>query len=404
MVFQVNIYLALRRISITLLVVLVSCSVTSKTPTNQLTNQWSSYELSVLKSLNIKNIHNKKDTSNKVSQNYDAAVLGHYLFFDKNLSANKKVSCASCHQPDKYFTDGLQTGEGIAKAFRNTPTVVSASHSLWLFHDGRADSLWAQALGPLENTKEHGTNRHDIVHYINNSPSLKKLYEKPFGLMTENTNNNVNDVFANVGKSIAAYEEKLQHGSSRFDRYLDAIENNSHQDKNILNKQEQAGLKLFIRPTSCIMCHNGALLSDNGFHNVATVDINNKPYDLGRFEGVKQVLTDEFNCKSRYNDNKNATCEEHKYMPIDQHQTLSAFKTPGLRNVAKTAPYMHDGQFADLDSVLKHYANPDKLIIGQKDLLAVTLSEQDQSDLVAFLKSLNSEVNADKQWLSAPHK
>jgi len=411
---------------------LCSCSTTtsdSVITTNQSDISWSDSQLSTLKQLWIGSLQKKSDISNKFSDNLVAANFGHKLFFDKNLSSNTNISCASCHQPDKYFTDGLKMAKGISITRRNTPTIISSNHSNWFFHDGRADSLWSQALGPIENAKEQGGNRSAIAHYVYNSPSLRQLYEKAFNAMPDlsdkinyplnaspvddpalskswaamsaSSQKDITDIFVNIGKALAAYESKIQFGSSRFDQYVESVLNADNKS-NLLTKNELSGLKLFISKANCILCHSGPLFTDNEFHNVATVDINNKPYDLGRYNGAKQVMSSPFNCKGQYNDEKKPDCNELKYISLDQHVTLASFKTPGLRSVSKTAPYMHDGQYKDLESVLSHYADPDKLIIGQKDLLSINLSEKDQSDLVAFLKTLDSRINSDNHWLKSP--
>lgn len=409
-----------------------ACSVTASDSLKDLKQSeinWSAAQLSTLKQLWIGNLQKKSDKSNKVSDNKEAAILGHKLFFDKNLSSNKQISCASCHQPDMFFTDGLKTAKGITLTKRNTPTIISANHSNWFFHDGRADSLWSQALGPIENVKEQGGDRSMLAHYVFNSPSLRQLYEVTFGelpnisdtknyplnaapvgspaivkawrTMSASNQKKITTIFTNIGKAIAAYESNIQFGNSRFDQYVESVLNNNAKD-DVLTAKEISGLRLFISKANCILCHSGPLLTDNEFHNVATVDINNKPYDLGRYEGAKSVMSSPFNCKGRYNDEKKPECKELKYISLDQHVTLAAFKTPGLRSVSKTAPYMHDGQYKDLESVLKHYAKPDKLIIGQKDLLSVELSAQDQADLIAFLKTLDSTINSENRWLSSP--
>lgn len=395
-------------------------------------HRWSAAQTSVIKQLWIGFAKAKSEPTNNQSSNIDAAELGHHLFFDKQLSRNNEISCASCHKPELYFSDNLVTAKGIETTRRNTPSIVGANHSDWYFHDGRADSLWSQALGPLENAQEHGGNRSLYAHYIYNSPMLRAQYERVFGLMpnisdtrifpinagpvkddkafknwqsmTVNNKKTITQIFVNIGKSIAAYEVKLQPSASRVDQYIKAVMVSDKENiLKQLNKSEATGLRIFTSKANCILCHNGPMLTDFSFHNVATVDINNKPYDLGRYEGAKQVLKVEFNCHSEYNDNKNDSCDELKYISLDQHETIAAFKTPGLRNVSKTAPYMHDGQFKRLAEVIDHYNKPDKLILGQKDLLVISLTDQDKEDLVAFLKALDSSIDADSRWLSAPN-
>jgi len=394
-------------------------------------HRWTTSEVLVIKQFLISNLQTASDKSNQYAGDVKAAELGHKLFFNKKLSKTNSISCSSCHKPEFYFTDGLKTAKGITQGRRNTPTIVGASHEKWFFHDGRVDSLWAQALGPLENAKEHAAYRTDIVLHIFNDVKLHALYESVFGLMPDFSDssrfiknsspvsdlaamknwrqmsvadqNAINKVFVNIGKSIAAYETILKPAGSKVDRYISAVLNkDAALISKTLSRDEATGLRLFAGKANCILCHSGPMLTDSEFHNIATVDINNKPYDMGRYEGAKQVLRNEFNCKSRFNDNKNDNCDELNYINLDAHETVASFKTPGLRNVTKTAPYMHDGQFKNLISVIDHYDNADKLILGKKDLLPISLSDRDKQALLAFLKALDSAIAVDSKWLAAP--
>ena len=411
-------------------VILVSCK-----PSNEIQLQvpvehsWSEYKIVLLQQFLLPTNNKIDDQTNAVSDNRLAASLGKEIFFNKNFSTNKSVACASCHQPDKYFTDGLKSAKGIELTSRNTPTIVGVAQSQWFFHDGKADTLWSQALGPLENKKEHGSNRSYYAQVIFNNETLKSAYERVFKVMPDisdvkrfplnagpvedinaskaweamdaSDQKTITDIFVNIGKSIAAYEQYLQPSRSRVDDYIDKLSSGKTSElDSTLSVNEANGMRLFIGKANCIICHFGSSFTDSEFHNVATVDINNKPYDWGRYNGVKQLLSSEFNCRSQYNDAKDDKCEELKYTSSDAHETMASFKTPGLRNVSKTAPYMHDGQFNDLASVLAHYANPDKLILGKKDLLPTTLSKQNQSDLVAFLKALDSKLRPLPVWLN----
>lgn len=371
------------------------------------------------------------NTNNSFLSNKSAAILGGNIFFDKSFSANNQISCASCHKPEQYFTDGLKTAKGILPTSRNTPTIVGVSKNQWFFHDGRSDSLWSQALGPLENAKEHGATRSFYAHNLFKNKELKVKYENIFGNLPDITNLKrfplnagpvkdlkpnkawmdmadedkqiITNIFVNIGKSIATYEQYLKPSKSRVDYYIEHLVDGKPQLLNeTLSANEARGLRLFTGKANCTICHFGSTYSDSEFHNIATVGIENKPYDWGRYNGVKELLKSEFNCRSKYNDSNNKQCDELKYISLDSHEAMASFKTPSLRNVSKTSPYMHDGQFADLASVVAHYDNADKLILGKKDLLPVTLTKQNQSDLVAFLKALDSDIQPIPNWLKTP--
>lgn len=392
--------------------------------------QWSEQELLKISSLWIGNLSDLSTRStNRVADNPEAARLGQKIFFDQRFSANGQVACANCHKPELYFTDGLKVSQGIGAAKRNSPTIVGAHYHTWFFHDGRADSLWSQALGPLEDRKEHGGSRTQYAHIIYNDPDYRSSYEALFGEMPnlsdkvrfpaaggpvldrtllhawEGMSNNdrkaVTQVFVNTAKSIAAYERLLKPAPSRFDKYVKAmIENNSETMEPLMSAEELAGLKLFISKANCTLCHNGPMFTDFIFHNIATPPVNVKRYDFGRQKAIFSVKGSLFNCRGEYNDTKDKICDELKYMVFHEEETKGAFKTPGLRNVSKTAPYMHAGQYRTLSDVMKHYARPPSTKVGMSDLLPVELNAKELAQLEAFLRTLDSDIDATPELLS----
>lgn len=404
-------------------------------------HRWSAAEIAMLKTLWIGNLKSESDKTNRVVSNPIAIDMGHKLFFDKRISANGKIACANCHQPDKYFTDGLDTAQGLAKVARNAPTIIGSSQHIWFFHDGRADNLWSQALGPLENELEHGANRAQLAHIVFNDVALRNQYEKIFGKMPDISNKKrfpskagpvkdqlankawkkmtkadqktITDIFVNVGKVIAAYETQLQPAASRFDHYVKALmKNDSQQMQKQLSTDEVKGLRIFVVKAKCTVCHSGPMLTDKGFHNISVPPRKdeagkNLKHDWGRYKGARQVLKSPFNCRGSYNDaalnGETKSCDELEYMVMDSHETQGAIKTPSLRNVAKTAPYMHAGQFKTLRDVIEHYDNPPPVTFRKSELfLNFNLEEQEIQQLEAFLKSLSSPIDAPSKWLKAP--
>ncbi|MDH5257545.1 MAG: hypothetical protein OEX07_06040 [Gammaproteobacteria bacterium] len=384
-------------------------------------HQWSEREVTILKSLSLNDFIPTKDETNRVVNNPDAARLGKKLFFEKRFSADGTVSCSSCHNPEFYFTDGLAQAVGLFKTTRNAPTIVGASNDIWFFRDGRVDSLWSQALHPIENPLEHRSSRSQFAKVIFNDPDLKVDYEKVFGPMVDISNSTrfpenagpiqikqmrknwqsmaatdqkiITDIFVNGGKAIAAYETLLQPSPSRFDKYVKAVDKGDvAKMKEHLTKNEVAGLKIFIDKGKCFICHNGPMFSDQGFHNIGTPPLNVKKYDYGRSKAVRRVKSNPFNCLSEYNDAKNKNCDELEYMVFHDEDTLAAFKTPGLRNVTKTGPYMHAGQYKTLADVIKHYNKPPPTKVGMNKLLDIDLNDLEMQQLEAFLTSLDSPV------------
>jgi cytochrome c peroxidase len=386
--------------------------------------EWTPEELRTLNSLVIDRLGPLPvDHSNRYADDSAAAALGHRLFFDTRLSSNGKVSCATCHQPEKQFQDGLALAAGVGTTARRTMPIAGTAYSPWMFWDGRKDGLWAQALGPLESPVEHGGSRGQYAHII--GQFYRSDYEKIFGAfpnlsgvpatagpvndpearrnwdrLTDAQRDSVTRIFANIGKAIAAYERKIQFGMSRFDRYIKSLSKDGRSHDEILSRDEVAGLKIFIGRGNCVQCHNGPLLTDNVFHNTGVPARRDLPEDLGRSAGVMQVLEDEFNCRSRYSDG--GECRELEFVRAEGSDLIRAYKTPTLRGVAERAPYMHAGQLTTLHEVLAHYSHAPSSPKGHTELKPLDLSTRELAQLEAFLGTLNSPFVAPAGFLTSP--
>src|SRR5439155_18807774 len=234
----------------------------------------------------------------RIAESAPAAGLGQSLFFDRRLSANGEVACASCHQPARGFTDGQAVARGLLPGTRNTPTLLNAAFNRWFFWDGRADSLWSQALQPLEGPREEGGDRLHIAHLVAADAVLGAAYQRVFGklppladtarfppharpdpdprapmaeawqAMAPADRTEVNRVFSNLGKAIAAYERKLVSGASPFDIYVEGLRAGDPAKTAALSPAASRGLKLFVGAANCGSCHTGPALSDGEFHNL----------------------------------------------------------------------------------------------------------------------------------------
>lgn len=329
------------------------------------------------------------DPSNSLADNPQAVQLGKRLFFDKQLSADGSVACATCHDPTRYFTDGLSVAEGLGIGNRNTPTLIGIAYSPWFFWDGHKDSLWSQALEPLETDIEHGLSRTEVVAIILADEAYRAAYQNLVGL--EPTEQDETELFVKLGKAIAAYERTLMPLPTRFDAYVaDLLVEQGNPSTNPLTEVELAGLELFINKGQCINCHNSPLLTNHEFHNTA-VSIVAEP---ARFEGGQKLIQDPFNCLGQYSDAAPEDCLELNFIKIDLNTSFGAFKTPTLRNVAQTAPYMHAGQLQTLTEVLHHYnQSPTSFrpqIFGHNELMPINLSPAEITQLEAFLRTLTS--------------
>jgi cytochrome c peroxidase len=392
---------------------------------------WTEADKAVLRSLWIESLPAlPPDPSNKVADDERAALLGQALFFDTRFSSNGKVACATCHQPELMFTDGLPLAEGVGTTTRKTMTIIGTAHSPWLFWDGRKDSQWAQALAPMESAVEHGGTRAQYAHVV--AVNYRAEYEAVFGAlpdfsdrsrfpetagpvedqdaraawegMTPADRRAVTQVYVNMGKSIAAYERLIMPGTSRFDEYAAGVlEEGGAGWEQALTSDEVAGLRLFIGRAQCIKCHNGPLFTNNDFHNTGVPAEPGVPADDGRLSGVAQVLEDEFNCLSPWSDAGQQDCAELRFVTPEGDQLAGAFKPPTLRNVGQTAPYMHAGQFETLERVLLYYNHPPSAPLGHSELEPLGLTSREQSQLVAFLRALDGGITASGELLEAPY-
>lgn len=358
--------------------------------------RWSPSQIDELKSLWIGSLETlPADPTNRVADDARAAELGRRLFFDTRLSANGKVSCASCHQPDRDFQDGTALAKGVGTTNRRTMPIAGTAHSPFLFWDGRKDSQWAQALGPLESPVEHGGTREQYARVI--AGHYRADYEELFGAMPSlSTREEATAVFVNIGKSIAAYERRIQYRPSRFDAYVETLVETGREPNNVLMPDEVAGLELFTGRGNCTQCHNGPLLTNNEFHNTGVPAVPALPADRGRMVGSTSVLNDEFNCRSKWSDAP-GVCKELEFMAVAAHEQERAFKVPSLRNVANHAPYMHAGQLESLADVLDHYNRAAAAAAGHTELKPLKLNARELRQLEAFLRTLSGGTTAPGQ-------
>jgi cytochrome c peroxidase len=268
--------------------------------------------------------------------------LGKQLYFDPRLSCDDTVSCASCHDPKKGWSNGTPFATGVRNQVggRSAPTIINAAYSDLQFWDGRALKLEGQALGPIQNPIEMDHKLDDCVAKLNKIPGYMQQFQKVFG--TDVTSEN-------IAKAIASFERTVLSGNAPYDKYKAG-------NHNVMSAAAERGMKLFFGKAHCSACHTGPNFTDESFHNIGVGMKAEKP-DLGRYE-VTKVVGDK-----------------------------GAFKTPTLREVARHAPYMHDGSLKTLEDVVEHYdkggiQNPQL----DEEIFPMKLSAAEKSDLITFMK------------------
>jgi len=345
---------------------------------------WSDEGIATLQSLSLESLPDlPPDPSNSVADDPLAVEFGRRLFFDTRFSANGAISCATCHQPERRFTDGLPKAVAVGMSKRNTPSIVGTAYSPWLYWDGRRDSQWAQALAPLEDPNEHASNRLTIIAIIVDDKEYWRMYKSLFGEAS-----GVDTMFSNIGKAIAAFERTIMPAPSRFDAYVAAVvAGDEALQETLFTEEEVRGLRLFIGEAGCTQCHNGALFTNNEFHNTGLINFADEVPDKGRVSGVREVLADPFNCKGAQSDDPARACAELEFARRGP-ELIGAFRTPSLRNLENTAPYGHKGQIATLAEMLVHYNEAPDAMIGHNEAKPLGLSQRELAYLEAFLDTL----------------
>lgn len=331
----------------------------------------------------------RPDPSNRVSGNPAAIELGRRLFADARLSGSRKVACVSCHQPALAFSDGRARAMGLAEVERNTPALVDVRLQRWFGWGGASDSLWLASLRPLLDPREMETSAHKLRRLLAEDPALRACHQRAFGAAPDQSQS----ALADVGKALAAFIETMQSGRSDFDDFRDALARDDAAGIARYPAAAARGARLFVGRGNCFVCHTGPAFTNGEFHDVGV------PYflgpgvvDSGRHAGIQAVRASEFNRLSRFADDGGASALATRHVRLE-HRHWGQFRVPGLRGVAQTAPFMHNGSVPSLREVLRHYSelNEERLHAdGERLLRPLGLSEAELDDLLAFLQSLST--------------
>ncbi len=371
------------------------------------------------------------DPTNNVADDSAAAHFGRYLFFDTRLSGDNSLSCSTCHDPTHGFSLDSQFSQGAGTTSRHAQSLWNVGYNRWYYWDGSVDSLWSQALKPIEGADEMNSSRLALAHTIAREPDLRRGYEHIFGglpdlsdpmrfptagkprshkaddvpeellgawqSMTPDDHQTINTIFANVGKTIAAYERKIVSRDSAFDRFVEGLHAGDEMLTSALSPSAQRGLQLFIGRANCRLCHTGPNFSDGEFHSLGLINHDGTiPNDAARFEGATKVKSDPFNAAGAFSDDPDAAPAKLVQQLVVSPETWGQYKTPSLRSVATSPPYMHQGQFVTLHDVVDFYSSLEgRVQMGHHQetiLQPLELSEVEKADLVSFLRSLTGQA------------
>lgn len=333
----------------------------------------------------------RNDPSNRVSGNPDAIAFGAVLFTDTRLSGSGRFACATCHRPDRAFTDGLARGEGASRGDRNTLTLLDVGGQRWYGWDGANDSLWAQSLRPIIDPREMNGDIARIATLVRGDDALRRRYAQTFGSLPGKHDE---AIAVDTAKALAAYVETLRSSRTAFDDYRDALARGDAAAALRYPAAARRGVALFVGKGRCDLCHSGPRFTNGEFHDVGVpFFVERTRVDSGRYDGIRRLQSNPYNLLGAFNDDparSTATSTRHVSLA---HRNYGEFRVPALRNVAQTAPYMHDGSVPALRDVIRHYSELDENRLhadGESILRPLRLSDGEIDDLVAFLETLTS--------------
>lgn len=334
------------------------------------------------------------DPSNRGSGQAEAAALGRLLFFDPRLSVNGQVSCATCHRPEFAWSDGKRVGASLQAVERNTIGLLDVRLRRWFGWDGAGDSLWAQSIRPILDVREMGGSAAALATLLRNDAELSCRYRRVFG--ADPAARDDDGLLVDAAKALAAFQETLVSGPAPFDRFRDALAASDRAGQRDYSPAARRGLKIFVGRGDCHVCHLGPVFTNGEFHDIGIPFFTGPgQVDPGRHGGIGRLQASPYNLLGIHSDDpdrRTATGTRHVALV---HRNFGEFKVPSLRNVARTAPYMHNGSLATLADVVRRYSEFDENRIhadGERLLRPLRLSEGEIADLVAFLESLTGAL------------
>jgi cytochrome c peroxidase len=333
-----------------------------------------------------------RDVSNRVSGEVAAIALGEHLFGDPRLSADGQMSCATCHRPDREFSDGRAKAMGRVALERRTPSLWNVGYARWFGWDGAGDSLWAQSIRPILDEREMGGSAPQVAALVRGDSALACGYRRAFG---HEPGADDEKLLVDLAKALAAFQATLVSPRTPFDSFRDALLADDREAMARYPLASQRGLKLFIGAGSCSTCHFGPRFTNGEFADIGIpFFVGPGAVDPGRLEGLAKLAKSPFNLLSRHNDDASGASGVRTRHVQRLHANFGEFRVPGLRQSARAAAFMHNGHFAALEEVVRHYSevSPDRLHSDGTPLVrALALNAEQSADLISFLRSLSAD-------------
>lgn len=332
------------------------------------------------------------DPGNRYSGDPQSEAIGAQLFRDPTLSANGQISCASCHIEKHGFAEPLARAKGLATHDRNTQGLLNVGMQRWFGWDGGTDSLWAASLRPMLSPIEMGATIDQLAKTLRAKPAFIQWLQKQ-----QPADPNDEQIAVAAAMAIGAWMRTLRSPKTAFDEFRDALASGDAariaKARQTYPASAQRGLAFFVGPGRCQFCHFGADFSNGEFHDIGRPFIVEKGrVDPGRYRGIQRLRKDPFNLLGQFSESPTSGEQAKTRTVVLNRNTWGQWRTPSLRNLAQTAPYMHDGSLATLDDVIQYYSTIDLDRLhtdGESLLRPLQMSDAEVADLKAFLLSLS---------------
>jgi len=333
-----------------------------------------------------------RDPSNRVSGNPAGILLGEHLFGEVRLSAGGAMSCTTCHQPGRDWSDSRARAMGRVELDRRTPSLWNVGYAPWLGWDGAGDSLWAQTVRPILDPREMAGSAPRVAGLLRADSTLACGYERAFG---EKPGADDEKVLVDAAKALAAFQETLVSPRTSFDVFRAALLAGDAEGVARYPLAAQRGLRLFIGVGNCNACHSGPRFTNGEFGDIGIpFFIRPGAVDSGRLGGLAKLSESPFSLLGRHNDDPSDSRALRTRHVRRLHSNFGEFRVPSLRQIGRSGAYMHNGHFATLEQVVRHYSevSPDRLHGDGTPLVRpLGLSSDQRGDLVAFLRSLSAD-------------